>query len=82
HGFSGVGGQTHGQHNRLRAPGSMGASSWPSRVFKGKKLAGRMGGDKVKIINLRVMKIVPENNLVIVKGSVPGANGSYVILEV
>jgi len=60
----------------------MGASSWPSRVFKGKKLAGRMGGDKVKIINLRVMKIVPENNLVIVKGSVPGANGSYVILEV
>ena len=82
YGFSGVGGQTHGQHNRLRAPGSMGASSWPSRVFKGKKLAGRMGGDKVKIINLRVMKIVPENNLVIVKGSVPGANGSYVILEV
>ena len=82
HGFSGVGGQTHGQHNRLRAPGSMGASAWPSRVFKGKKLAGRMGGDKVKIINLRVMKIVPENNLVIVKGSVPGANGSYVILEV
>ena len=82
HGFSGVGGQTHGQHNRLRAPGSMGASSWPSRVFKGKKLAGRMGGDKIKIINLRVMKIVPENNLVIVKGSVPGANGSYVILEV
>jgi len=82
HGFSGVGGQTHGQHNRLRAPGSMGASSWPSRVFKGKKLAGRMGGDKVKIINLRVMKIVPENNLVIVKGSVPGANGSYLIMEV
>jgi len=60
----------------------MGASSWPSRVFKGKKLAGRMGGDKIKIINLRVMKIVPENNLVIVKGSVPGANGSYVMLEV
>ena len=82
HGFSGVGGQTHGQHNRLRAPGSMGASSWPSRVFKGKKLAGRMGGDKIKIINLRVMKIVPENNLVIVKGSVPCANGSYVMLEV
>ncbi len=82
HGFAGVGGQTHGQHNRLRAPGSMGASSWPSRVFKGKRLAGRMGGDKVKILNLRVMKIVPENNLVVVKGSVPGANGSYVILEV
>jgi large subunit ribosomal protein L3 len=82
HGFAGVGGQTHGQHNRLRAPGSMGASSWPSRVFKGKRMAGRMGGDKVKILNLRVMKIVPENNLVVVKGSVPGANGSYVILEV
>jgi large subunit ribosomal protein L3 len=60
----------------------MGASSWPSRVFKGKRMAGRMGGDKVKILNLRVMKIVPENNLVVVKGSVPGANGSYVILEV
>ncbi|HHV03211.1 MAG: 50S ribosomal protein L3 [Bacteroidales bacterium] len=82
HGFSGVGGQTHGQHNRLRAPGSLGASSWPSRVFKGKCLAGRMGGDKVKVLNLRVMKIIPENNLVVVKGSVPGANGSYVILEV
>ncbi len=82
YGFSGVGGQTHGQHNRLRALGSLGASSWPSRVFKGKSMAGRMGGDKVKIINLRVMKIVPENNLVIVKGSVPGANGSYVIMEV
>ena len=82
HGFSGVGGQTHGQHNRLRALGSLGASSWPSRVFKGKSMAGRMGGDKVKIINLRVMKIVPENNLVIVKGSVPGANGSYLIMEV
>ena len=82
YGFSGVGGQTHGQHNRLRAPGSLGASSWPSRVFKGKRLAGRMGGDKVKILNLRVIKIVPENNLLVVKGSVPGANGSYVIVEV
>jgi large subunit ribosomal protein L3 len=82
HGFSGVGGQTHGQHNRLRAPGSLGASSWPSRVFKGKRLAGRMGGDKVKILNLRVIKIVPENHLLVVKGSVPGANGSYVIVEV
>src|SRR3989339_1807012 len=81
HGFSGVGGQTHGQHNRLRAPGSMGASSWPSRVFKGKRLAGRMGGDQVKIQNLRVLKIIPENNLLIVKGSVPGAKGSYVIVE-
>lgn len=82
YGFAGVGGQTHGQHNRLRAPGSLGASSWPSRVFKGKRLAGRMGGDKVKILNLRVIKIVPENNLLVVKGSVPGANGSYVIVEV
>ena len=81
HGFSGVGGQTHGQHNRLRAPGSMGASSWPSRVFKGKRLAGRMGGDKVKIQNLKVLKVIPENNLLIVKGSVPGAKGSYVIVE-
>ncbi|MDZ4058490.1 MAG: 50S ribosomal protein L3 [Bacteroidales bacterium] len=81
HGFSGVGGQTHGQHNRLRAPGSMGASSWPSRVFKGKRLAGRMGGDQVKIQNLRVLKVIPENNLLIVKGSVPGAKGSYVIVE-
>lgn len=81
HGFGGVGGQTHGQHNRLRAPGSMGASSWPSRVFKGKKLAGRMGGDNVKIINLKVIKVIPENNLLIVKGSVPGAKGSYLIVE-
>ncbi|MDR2585621.1 MAG: 50S ribosomal protein L3 [Prevotellaceae bacterium] len=81
HGFSGVGGQTHGQHNRLRAPGSMGASSWPSRVFKGKKLAGRMGGDKVKILNLKVIKVLPDNNLLLVKGSIPGANGSYVIIE-
>ena len=81
HGFSGVGSQTHGQHNRLRAPGSMGASSWPSRVFKGKKLAGRMGGDKVKILNLKVIKVLSENNLILVKGSIPGANGSYVIVE-
>ncbi|NCB18981.1 MAG: 50S ribosomal protein L3 [Bacteroidia bacterium] len=81
HGFAGVGGQTHGQHNRLRAPGSLGASSWPSRVFKGMRMAGRMGGDKVKIQNLRVLKVIPENNLIIVKGSVPGAKGSYVIVE-
>jgi large subunit ribosomal protein L3 len=59
----------------------MGASSWPSRVFKGKKLAGRMGGDKVKILNLKVIKVLPENNLLLVKGSIPGANGSYVIIE-
>jgi large subunit ribosomal protein L3 len=81
HGFAGVGGQTHGQHNRLRHPGSMGASSWPSRVFKGKRLAGRMGGDKVKILNLKVIKVIAENNLILVKGSIPGAKGSYVIVE-
>ena len=81
HGFGGVGGATHGQHNRLRAPGSMGASSWPSRVFKGKRLAGRMGGDQVKILNLKVIKVIPENNLLLVKGSVPGCKGSYVIVE-
>ena len=81
YGFAGVGGQTHGQHNRLRHPGSLGASSWPSRVFPGMKMAGRMGGDRVKILNLRVIKIIPENNLVLVKGSIPGAKGSYVVLE-
>lgn len=81
HGFGGVGGQTHGQHNRLRAPGSLGASSWPSRVFRGKRLAGRMGGDRVKILNLKVIKVIPENNLILVKGSIPGAKGSYVIVE-
>lgn len=81
HGFSGVGGQTHGQHNRLRAPGSMGASSYPSRVFPGKRLPGRTGGDQVKIINLRLLKVIPETNLLIVKGSIPGAKGSYLIIE-
>lgn len=81
HGFAGVGQATHGQHNRLRAPGSLGASSWPSRVFKGMRMAGRTGGARVKMINLQVMKLVPEKNLVIVKGSVPGPNGSYLILE-
>ena len=81
HGFAGVGGQTHGQHNRLRHPGSMGASSWPSRVLPGMRMAGRMGGDRVKVANLQVVKVIPENNLVVVKGSVPGARGSYVILE-
>ena len=79
--FQGVGGKTHGQHNRLRHPGSMGASSWPSRVFPGMRMAGHMGGDRVKVFNLEVIKVIPENNLVIVKGSVPGAKGSYVILE-
>jgi large subunit ribosomal protein L3 len=81
HGFSGVGGQTHGQHNRLRAPGSMGASSFPSRVFPGQRMAGRTGGDKVKVLNLQVMKVVHESNLLLVKGSVPGAKGSYIIIE-
>jgi len=81
HGFGGVGESTHGQHNRLRAPGSVGASSYPSRVFKGMRMAGRMGGDKITIQNLEVLKVIPENNLLIVKGSVPGANGSYLIIE-
>ena len=81
HGFAGVGGKTHGQHNRLRHPGSMGASSWPSRVFPGMRMAGHMGNERVKVFNLQVLKVIPENNLVVVKGSVPGAKGSYVILE-
>jgi large subunit ribosomal protein L3 len=81
HGFSGVNDATHGQHNRLRAPGSIGASSWPSRVFKGMRMAGRMGGARTKLINLQVMQIIPEKNLVVVKGAVPGPNNSYVKLE-
>lgn len=81
HGFRGVGDATHGQHNRLRAPGSMGASSYPSRVFKGMRMAGQMGGAKVKVTNLEILKIVKEKNLLVVKGSVPGANGSYIKIE-
>jgi len=81
HGFAGVGQATHGQHNRLRAPGSLGASSWPSRVFKGMRMGGRTGGNRVKMINLQVMKLIPEKNIIIVKGSVPGPSGSYLILE-
>ncbi len=81
HGFGGVGDQTHGQHNRLRAPGSIGASSYPSRVFKGMRMAGQMGNRKVKVINVQVMKIFPDKNLIVVKGSVPGAKGSYLKLE-
>lgn len=81
HGFGGVGGQTHGQHNRLRAPGSLGASSWPSRVFKGMRMAGRMGGDRVKIQNLKVLKVYTEQNLLVISGSIPGAKGSYVIVD-
>ncbi len=81
HGFSGVGMQTHGQHNRLRAPGSMGASSFPSRVIKGKKLGGRTGGSNVKVQNIQVVKVLPDENLLLVKGAVPGHKGSYVIIE-
>tara|TARA_B100000989_G_C19394708_1_gene407296 strand:+ start:75 stop:707 length:633 start_codon:yes stop_codon:yes gene_type:complete len=81
HGFGGVGQATHGQHNRLRAPGSIGACSFPSRVFKGLKMAGRTGGDKVKVLNLKVLKIYPEKNLILVSGSIPGAKNSFVILE-
>jgi large subunit ribosomal protein L3 len=81
HGFSGVGDATHGQHNRLRAPGSLGASSFPSRVFKGMRMAGHDGNKTVKILNLKVVKIMPEQNILMLKGSVPGANGSYVIIE-
>lgn len=81
HGFGGVGGSTHGQHDRQRAPGSLGASSDPSRVFKGMRMAGRTGGNRKKIQNLQVVKIMAEKNVILVKGSVPGAKGSYVIIE-
>ncbi|OEJ99573.1 50S ribosomal protein L3 [Roseivirga misakiensis] len=81
HGFGGVGQATHGQHNRLRAPGSIGGASYPARVFKGTRMAGRMGNDRVTVINLEVMKVVPEKNLIVVSGSVPGANNSIVVLE-
>ncbi|ADB41752.1 50S ribosomal protein L3 [Spirosoma linguale DSM 74] len=81
HGFGGVGGQTHGQHNRGRHPGSIGACSFPSRVFKGLRMAGRMGGNRVKVQNLRVLRVLPEQNLLVVSGSIPGAKNSYVIIE-
>lgn len=81
HGFSGIVGSTHGQHDRERAPGSLGGSSWPSRVFKGMRMAGHTGSRTVKAVNLRVVKIISENNLLLVKGSVPGAKGSYVIVQ-
>ena len=80
HGFSGVNDATHGQHNRLRAPGSVGASSWPSRVFKGMRMGGRMGGDRVIVENLQVLKVLPEKNVIVVKGAVPGARGGYLII--
>ena len=81
HNFGGVGQSTHGQHNRLRAPGSIGACSYPAKVFKGMRMAGRMGGDQVTVQNLQVLKVIPENNLILVKGSVPGAKGSIVIVN-
>ncbi len=81
HGFSGVGQATHGQHNRLRAPGSIGAASTPSKVVKGLRMAGRMGGDRVTVQNLRVLKVVPEKNLLVVKGAVPGHKNAYVTVE-
>jgi len=81
HGFRGVGQATHGQHNRLRAPGSIGASSDPSRVFKGMRMAGQMGNEKVTVQNLKVMKVIPEKNLLIVKGSVPGHKNTYLIIK-
>lgn len=81
HGFGGVGESTHGQHNRLRAPGSIGACSYPARVFKGMRMAGRTGNDRVKIKSLKVLKVFPEQNLIVVKGAVPGCKGSYVTIE-
>jgi large subunit ribosomal protein L3 len=81
HGFGGVGQATHGQHNRLRAPGSIGAASYPARVFKGMKMAGQMGNEKVKVQNLRVLKVVPEKNLLVVKGCIPGHKNAYVTIE-
>lgn len=81
HGFSGVGEASHGQHDRQRAPGSVGGSSYPSRVFKGMRMAGRMGGDRVKVKALRVMKVFPEQNYILISGSVPGHNGSIVLIQ-
>ena len=81
HHFNGVGQSTHGQHNRLRAPGSVGASAWPSRVFKGVRMAGRMGNERVKTKNLKIVKLLPEMNLILIQGSVPGHKGSFVIIE-
>ena len=81
HGFAGVGQATHGQHNRMRAPGSIGGASYPARVFKGMRMAGQTGNERVKVLNLKILKIMPENNVVVVSGSIPGANNSTVILE-
>ena len=81
HGFAGVGQATHGQHNRLRAPGSIGAASYPARVFKGMKMAGRMGNEKITVQNLKVLKVVSDQNLLVLKGCVPGHKNSYVIIR-
>jgi large subunit ribosomal protein L3 len=81
HGFAGVGQATHGQHNRLRAPGSIGAASYPARVFKGMRMAGQMGNEKVKVQNLRVLKVVAEKNLLVVKGCVPGHKNAYLTIQ-
>jgi large subunit ribosomal protein L3 len=81
HGFSGVGMGSHGQHDRQRAPGSIGASSYPSRVFKGMRMAGRMGGDRVKLKGIAILKIFADKNILLVKGTVPGANNSYIVLQ-
>ncbi|MCE5177700.1 MAG: 50S ribosomal protein L3 [Porphyromonadaceae bacterium] len=81
HGFAGVGQSTHGQHNRLRAPGSIGAASYPAKVFKGTRMGGQMGNERVTVQNLQIVKVIPEHNLLLVKGSVPGAKGSIVIIE-
>lgn len=81
HGFAGVNDATHGQHNRQRAPGSIGAASYPARVFKGMRMAGRDGGTRVKVKNLRILKVFPEKNLILVKGAIPGHKGAHVILE-
>ena len=81
HGFAGVGQATHGQHNRLRAPGSIGAASYPARVFKGMKMAGRMGNETITVLNLKVIKVVAEKNILVLKGCVPGHKNSYVIIR-
>jgi large subunit ribosomal protein L3 len=81
HGFSGVGDRTHGQHNRERAPGSIGGASYPARVFKGMRMAGRAGGQRVKVANLKILKIIPENNLIVINGAIPGPANTYIILE-
>ena len=81
HGFGGVGGQPHGQHNRLRAPGSIGACSYPAKVFKGMRMAGQTGNERVTVQNLKVVKVIPEHNVLMIKGSIPGAKGSYLTIE-